>query len=189
MGRLEKEVTREVRRTRVNQLVITTLAVSGVLAVGIVAPQVLGAMGKFGLINSPQKKQSIKKSFNKLAERDYIKVEKGKARLTTKGERFAALLGEGRLAPKKPRWWDKKWRVLIFDIPERRRKLRLHVRTTLTQLGFERLQDSVWIYPYDCEDLITLFKVDMRVGNDLRYMVVDKLENDTAFRAHFGLVR
>lgn len=184
---MEKELQKSVRRTRLNAAIIGTLAVGGIIAIGLVAPNVLGAMGKLGLINPLQKRQSIKKSLTKLIERGYVTLERGKARLTPKGEKFAALLGEGRLALKKPRHWDGKWRVLIFDIPERRKKTRNYIRMSLMQLGFRRLQDSVWVYPYDCEDLITLLKVDLRVGKDVLYMIVDKLEYDMPLRTHFEL--
>lgn len=176
-----------IRRTKINEAIVATIAVAGVLAIGVVAPNVLGALGRTSLINPIQKKQNVKKSFSKLLKHGYIVLENGKARLTPKGERFAALLGEGRLAPKKPRTWDGKWRVLIFDIPEPRKRTRAQIRTTLNQLGFKRLQDSVWVYPYDCEDLITLMKVDFKLGKDLLYMIVDKLEHDKPLRQHFKL--
>ena len=185
MGSVESEVRKQVRRTRINSAIIGTLAVSGGLAIAVLAPNVLGALGRTGLL--PQRKQAVKKSLTKLIERGYVVLKDGRAQLTPKGERFAALLGEGRLAPKKPRRWDGKWRVLIFDIPERRRGARARIRKTLLHLGCTRLQDSVWVYPYDCEDLVTLFKVDLRLGKDLLYMVVDKMEHDIPLRRHFGL--
>ncbi|MBI2004852.1 hypothetical protein HYS79_01670 [Patescibacteria group bacterium] len=185
MGKLEEEVRKEIRRTRINSAIVTALAVSGGLAVAVMAPNVLGVLGRLGFTS--QQRQNVKKSFSKLVERGYISVEHSRARLTPKGEKFAALLGEGRLAPKKPKRWDGKWRVLIFDIPERRRGTREQTRRTLLHLGFKRLQDSVWVYPYDCEDLITLFKIDFRLGKDLLYMVVDKIELDASLKNHFNL--
>ena len=177
----------EVRRTRINKAIVGAIAVGGVLAVGLVAPQVLGAMGKLGLINPYQKRQNVKKSFTRLIERGYIVIHSGRARLTPKGEKFAALLGEGRLAPKKPKHWDTKWRMLIFDIPEYRKSVRSKIRNTLISLGFYRLQDSVWVYPYDCEDLITLLKVDSRVGKDVLYVIADKIEHDAPLRSFFNV--
>ena len=58
----------------------------------------------------------------------------------------------------KKRRWDHRWRVVIFDIPERRKSVRVSLRRFMQEYGFVRLQDSVWIYPYDCEDLIALAK-------------------------------
>ena len=77
-----------------------------------------------------------------------------------------------------PRTWDKKWRVLIFDIPEHRRTLRNKIRNTLIGIGFLRVQYSVWIFPYDCEELVTLLKADFRIGKDLLYLIVERIEND-----------
>ena len=187
MGKLEREVQKKMRRSRINSAIIAMVAVGGVLAVAAVAPNVLGAMGKLGLINSKQKKQSIRKSLGKLIGSGYVALEAGKIRLTPKGEGFAALLGEGRLAPKKQKHWDKKWRILIFDIPESRKFTRERIRQTLVGLGFKHLQDSVWVYPYDCEDLITLLKADLRIGKDVLYIIADTIEYDLPLRKHFGL--
>src|SRR3989338_6355511 len=121
MGEIEKAVRVRIRKTKINKAVITTLAVTGGLAVALIAPNVLGALGKLGLINPRQKRQGVEKSLSRLIRFGYVILEngdKGKhVRLTEKGERYAAMLGEGRLVPKKPRRWDKKWRMLIFDIP------------------------------------------------------------------------
>ena len=54
-------------------------------------------------------------------------------------------------------------------------------------IGFVRLQDSVWVYPYDCEDLIVLLKADFKIGKDVLYMIVDEMEGDTHLRKEFGL--
>jgi len=60
---------------------------------------------------------------------------------------------------KKP--WDKKWRIVIFDIEERSRNARERVRNHLRQLGFGLLQESVWISPHPVIDEIEeLFKTE-----------------------------
>jgi DNA-binding transcriptional regulator PaaX len=187
MGEIERKIKADVRRTKINRAIVGTLAVAGSLALAVLAPNVLGALGKLGL--TPQRKQSVQRSLSRLIRRGYVVlVEEGgkrRARLTPKGERFAALLGEGALMPKKPARWDGKWRMLIFDISSRR--LRDHTRMTLRSLGLHRLQDSVWVYPYDCEDLITIFKTDFRLGKNLLYIVADAVEYDTPLRRHFDL--
>ena len=87
----------------------------------------------------------------------------------------------------KKRRWDQRWRVIIFDIPERRRKIRDRLRSTMRELGFARLQDSVWVYPYDCEDLMALLKADLKLGVSVLYMVVEHIENDKYLREQFSL--
>lgn len=187
---MEKEVRREIRRTKINSGIIAALAAGGILSVALLAPSMLSAFGRMGLVHPSRKRQAIKKSLTRLVERGYVHIEAGKASLTKKGESFAATIGAGRFVPRHPRTWDGKWRVLIFDIQERRRGLRERLRRTLIGLGFIRLQDSVWVFPYDCEDLITLLKLDFQTGGkDILYIIADKIENDAALRKHFELPR
>lgn len=190
MGVIEQKIKSDIRRTKINAAILGTLSVAGILAVGVVAPNVLGAMGKLGIIK-PYHRQGVKRSLSRLIKHGYITIEgsagKKHVRLTPKGERYAALLGEGKLMPKKPRRWDKKWRMLIFDIPEGRRKTRDYIRSTLVRLGFYRLQDSVWVHPYDCEDLIILLKADFHIGKDVLYIVADVIEYDLPLKKHFNV--
>jgi len=44
---------------------------------------------------------------------------------------------------------DGKWQMLIFDIPERKRRLRDLLRESLYLLSYKMLQQSVWVCPYD----------------------------------------
>ena len=47
------------------------------------------------------------------------------------------------------RRWDKKWRIVIFDIQEINRGARDGLRKKLRELGFGMLQESVFISPHD----------------------------------------
>ena len=46
---------------------------------------------------------------------------------------------------------DGKWQMVIFDIPEDKKVLREILRGALRTIGYQRLQDSVWICPYEAE--------------------------------------
>lgn len=170
------------RRSKINRALIATVAVAGGVTLAVLAPNLAGVLGK--ALNA-QLKQTSKRSLSRLIKFGYIRLENGKLRLTPKGERFAVLIGEGKLVPKKPKHWDNKWRMLIFDISNRQK--RDNVRRTLQALGLHRLQNSVWVYPYDCEDLITILKADFRIGKDLLYVVADAIEHDAPLRQRFGL--
>ena len=54
-------------------------------------------------------------------------------------------------------------------------------------IGFLRLKDSVWVYPYDCEDLVTLMKADFKIGKDILYIIAETIENDSWLKKEFGL--
>lgn len=47
------------------------------------------------------------------------------------------------------REWDGKWRMVLFDLPETLRWLRLRIRRMLKDAHFGNLQNSVWITPWD----------------------------------------
>jgi len=187
MGVLEKESKTRSRRANIQKLMLASVAVAGGISVALVAPGVLGAMGKLGLIPSARQLEIIKRSRSRLVARGLLVYQGNMLRLTAKGEQVLRRLELHDFKLRKPKRWDRKWRILIFDIPERRKGLRQKIRYTLKAIGFVRLQDSVWAYPYDCEDLVTLLKADFKVGKDLLYLIVDSLEYDKPLKEYFGL--
>ncbi|MDZ4226451.1 MAG: hypothetical protein U1C66_03090 [Patescibacteria group bacterium] len=189
MGRVEKESKKKAQRANLKKIILGTVAVAGGLGVAMVAPNALGAMAKLGLLPNKRQKEFINTSRDRLVQKGLLTYKDGLLHLTPKGEKVLRALEVKDFQFKKPKRWDGKWRVLIFDIPERRKGTRERVRYTLSRIGFVRLQDSVWIYPYDCEDLVTFLKADFHIGKDILYMIVDVLENDNALRRHFSLIR
>ena len=189
MGRLEIESRKRTQRANLKKIILSTVAIAGALSVVAVAPNALGAMMKLGLVPTKRQKEFINSSRSRLLQKGLLASQDGFLRLTPKGEKVLRALEVRDFHLQKPKRWDGKWRVLIFDVPEKRKKTREQIRQALLQIGFVRLQDSVWIYPYDCEDIMTLLKADFHIGKDVLYLVVDVLENDKLFRQHFGLIR
>ena len=187
MGKLEAEHTRKQKRVDLQKVLLGTVAAAGVLGVALVAPNVLGALSKLGMIPTKRQTDSIRAARNRLTQLGLLQYEGKMLRLTAEGEKKLRSLELHNYQIPKQKRWDKKWRVLIFDIPEKRKTLREKVRRTLFAIGFVRLQDSVWIYPYPCEDLIMLLKADFKIGKDMLYMIVDTLEYDAPIRQCFGL--
>lgn len=188
MGKQEEETKRRTKKNQLRKLVLNTIAIAGLLSIAALAPNVIGAMGKLGIVPSRRQREYAHASRDRLLKQGLLTREKGLLRLTAAGERELRMLQLEEFGSKKARRWDRKWRVLIFDIPEYRKKLREKVRRTLERIGFQRLQDSVWVFPYDCEDLIILLKADFHIGKDLLYMIVDSIENDKYLREQFGLL-
>ena len=190
MGNLEKEVRDEIRGTKIQKAILRTIGGLGLLSVAVLAPNALQALGYFGLTgkNLLNKNRAINNSRNRLIEHGLIEYNKDSFLcLTEKGEKKLIEIEAKDYKIIKPQKWDKKWRILICDIKEEKRSLREKIRNTLMSIGFVRLQDSVWVFPYDCEDLITLLKADFRVGKDLLYIIADKIEYDKIIREQFGL--
>lgn len=171
---------------------LASLVISGVVLVASVAPNAFAQLRYLPSMKRAQLRYQAKTALGRLAAQGLIVFKKrdGKnyARITPAGQKTLALEQQkATLIEGKKRRWDKRWRVIIFDIPERRRKTRDRLRITMRELGFVRLQDSVWVYPYDCEDLMALLKADLKLGSAVLYMIVEHIENDKHLRAEFGL--
>ena len=186
MGEIEKRARTRRRRRNIANAVLTTIKLAATIGMAVAAPNLPQALYKTGLLKIRGDGTVINRSRKALKKRGLLKEEKGFLTLTPAGQRelLRIELGERRL---KSFRWDGRWRVLIFDIPEYRKKDREKLRRTLQSVGFLRLQDSVWIFPYDCENFIALLKADFKIGKDMLYMVVEEIESDSQLRKQFGL--
>ncbi len=193
MGQLEKESKKRTRKANLQKAILTAIFAIGGLSVALIAPKMTKILSKLEpeFMKSKLRKYSFNRSLERLKKNNLIlweKTDKGNfMRLTQKGEAKLRQLEVNDYKIEKPKRWDGKWRLLAFDIKEERKNLRNKIRFTLKQIGFMRLQDSLWIYPYDCEDLIMLLKVDFKVGKDLIYIISDSVENDKNLRREFNL--
>lgn len=184
---MEAESKKRSRNHAIKTLVLGSVAIAGVLSVGLVAPNVIGGMTKLGLVPKRRQDEYIHSARMRLKKQGFLAEDDGFLRITPKGQAKLRALVLSIARPPRLKRWDKKWRVLIFDIPEKRKGLRSKVRIQLQTSGFVRLQNSVWVYPYPCEEFVTLLKAELRVGKDLLYLIVDSLEGDRSLRAMFKL--
>lgn len=192
MGQMEVVSKKRQQKNYIQQAILGTIGVTGILAASLIAPNALQVlphlMGKKRYKLAFEARTAIKR----LEIKGHIKwVERrGKryAEITAAGRRALAL-AKARTQPTIPtkKRWDRRYRMVIFDIPERRKKVREKLRRMMVTFGFFRLQDSVWISPYDCEDVIALIKAELQIGKDVLYIIADTIENDAWIRRHFGL--
>ena len=82
--------------------------------------------------------------------------------------------------------WDKKWRLLMFDIPESNKVSREMLREKIKQLGFLQFQKSIWVYPYPCENEIDFIAENFSVAQCLTLLTV-QIDDDQPLRARFQL--
>lgn len=107
--------------------------------------------------------------------------------LTENGKKRALKYQLDEMEIKIPQKWDGKWRVVIFDISEKRRAARGALRDKLRDLGFEELQKSVFVFPYECKDEVDFVMEVFEVRSGVVFMVTDSFTNDEKFKLKFGL--
>jgi DNA-binding transcriptional regulator PaaX len=181
------QLEKRARRRYLQNIILSTISTAGIIGIALVAPNVLGAMGKLGIIPHKRQSETIEKARERLIRMGLVEHSKDGLKITKKGRIRLFKEGFYQVTNKKNKKWDGRWRVLIFDIPENLRYVRDQIRMSLLNIGFMRLQNSVWIFPYDCEEYISLLKADMEISDDVLYMIVDELENDGHIRKYFGL--
>lgn len=189
MGKIEAQSARRRKRHDIGRAILGTVQAVGVVSFALIAPNTIAGLQKLGIIPKRRQSEYIRTSLQRLIDQGLLVVSDGSVRLTAKGESALSLLEASEFHIKTPRRWDGRWRVLIFDVPERKRQLRVRLTATLRSAGFVRLQDSVWVHPFDCEDMFQLFKTELGIRSEVLYIIADTIENDAKLRQHFKLPR
>ena len=191
MGKLEEASRKRKKKQDIQHAVLAAVAVTGIIAFAAIAGNAVQLLDYL-----PNERYNLKYRVKSVAGRLVAKgyanwVERsGKKflRITPKGRKALALeQAKAALGDRKKKKWDGRWRMVAFDIPERRRGVRFRLRAVMREIGFVRLQDSVWVYPYDCEDFIALLKAELKIGKDVLYAIADTIEHDKDLRWHFNL--
>lgn len=118
-------------------------------------------------------KNTIKKNLERLVEQGFVEKKDKKFILSKEGIRFIEYMGLRRSTLKKK--WDGKYRLVIFDIPEKQRIDRDWLREELYLLEYVQLQKSVFISKYPLvEDVICDIR-KRKIDNYVNYLLVDKM--------------
>ena len=84
--------------------------------------------------------------------------------------------------------WDGRWRVVIFDIPERLKKVRDTLRYQLKKLGFLELQHSVFVFPFECTNEIEYVVEFYNIRRFVRFIEAYKIDNELDLKNKFKLI-
>ena len=87
----------------------------------------------------------------------------------------------------KPSFWDKKWWLVSYDLPEKMGNLRDGIRKYLLYLGFFPINKSVYLHAYPCNEQIEFLREYFGIGEYIRIFKVDRIENDKEFKEYFDL--
>ncbi|OGZ73039.1 MAG: CRISPR-associated endonuclease Cas2 [Candidatus Staskawiczbacteria bacterium RIFCSPLOWO2_01_FULL_38_12b] len=136
--------------------------------------------------------QKIVKSLRRLRENKLIilqEKEDGKfiIQLTKKGKRKIKEINIEKLEITKQKVWDKKWRIVAFDIPEKKKNGRDALRQKLQELNFYQLQKSVFVCPYPCEKEVHFLSEFFDIGDFVNIIIADNIYDDVRLKNHFDL--
>lgn len=136
-------------------------------------------------------KTSVRTALFRLRKAGLIKNENKKIALTESGQQralFCFVDAEANLFKSNFfQKWDGAWRILLFDIPENKRRLRDYLRIILKRIGFKELQRSIWIYPYPVPQFLKEIVFHSDISAHARLITTDSIENDADLKEVFNL--
>lgn len=183
-------------RSEIIKDILKGLLVAGAICIAAQSPYFVLNLKKGvqqWLKNKKYKKEKIYDAFHRLRKEGCIdiKIENHQMyiNLTEKGRKKAGWMQIDKLKIKKPKKWDKKWRLVIFDIAQMKKAHREAFRGKLKEMGFSPLQKSVWVHPFDCQDEIELLENFFGLSDDeLRLIVAEDIGHDIKFKRFFKLL-
>ncbi len=190
MGTIEVRARRKRIKRNVRNAILATVGIAGLITIAAVAPKTLRLLKVSGIdAKLRYRTKNVLYRLKQKGEIEFVDRDGKKyARLTERGERSLELMRQkASFVNDRKKKWDHRYRLVMFDIPERRKSTRERIRLEMRGLGFLRIQDSAWLYPYDCEEFIALLKADLHIGKDVLYAVIEEIENDAWIKKHFGL--
>ena len=113
--------------------------------------------------------------------------ERRRITLTHKGKQFLNQKAMEELRPPKPPVWDKKWRLVLFDIPEEFKKNRNSFAAGLKRMGFVQIQKSCFTFPFPCLDEVEILADFHEVRPFVTFLVAESLEGSKALARRFKL--
>ncbi|MFA6552041.1 MAG: hypothetical protein WCT19_00900 [Candidatus Paceibacterota bacterium] len=107
--------------------------------------------------------------------------------INDKGRKLAEFYSLDNLKINIPAIWDGNWRIVIFDIPEKFKKVREALRMHLRNLGFYELQKSVFVYPFPCLREIDLVVKFYNARKYIRLIAASSIDNELELQRKFNL--
>ena len=179
-------------KSEITKDVLKLLAIGGAVAIAATSPYFVPNIIKNFKSARKYQKKKVYDTFYNLRKRGFINFENKNYQiyisLTDKGKKAAGRFQIDDLKINKPKKWDGKWRLVIFDIVQLQRLKRDVFRGKLKELGFRPLQKSIWVCPYACKDEIGLLRDFFGLGKkEIRLITADDIEADNSLIETFKL--
>ena len=182
------------RRTDTSYLIdglLRFITISGITASAILAPNAVRLFDKplqkyLKKLDEQQRQSKLRKAltymkYNQLIAEDY---EHGLS-LTPKARQRLEKLSFDEITIPKPKTWDKKWRIVFFDIPENHKSNRDAFAAKMRQLGFKVLQRSVFIHPFHCREEVARVAMHYHVRKYISYIEANNIDNEAVLKRRF----
>lgn len=201
--RKESKVVKEILESATVKEILVLLGVGTFLAASIALPAL--PMAAKPLVDAYKKHQQqkefkewnrfnqtrLRQTLKRLQQQKIVEIidENGEAciKLTDRGRtKFLRYKLEELTINRQPKW-DGKWRLIIYDIKKEKRLLSEIFRNFLKKMECLKLQKSVYLTPFPCEEQIEFIRQYYGLGKEVTYIIAQKLENEQVYKDYFGI--
>ncbi len=172
--------------------VLRLLAGGAVLTALILSPHLtLAAVSTLKLFHDWNKYRpfQLKRTIDRLRKRKMVKIVEREnetvVEMTESGRKELLRYDINKMQIPKVNKWNGKWWLVIFDIPNSRRKTRDIFSNKLKNLGFHFLQESVAIYPYPCQKEIEFLREVYGIKKFVDILKVESFEGEFKIKEKF----
>ena len=172
------------------------------LGVGVAEPFFISQKERrmFGIIPSKAAQKlglaenQIRDTIYKLKRQGVLSIKRLKngdteIKLTDKGRTRVLKYNIDNITIKRPEVWDGKWRIVIFDVPDKERKMRDYFRRKIQSLGFVQLQRSVYVHPFVDGDSLEFLRSNYNIKPSVIVIAADRIEGEEKLYKNFGIKR
>lgn len=172
------------------KLLVTT---SG-LAVAVIAPNVLKSLHKpYGSFLKKMDKRQQQREVQRVLY--YMKQQKlisgsydHGLHITKKGKAKLRQADLDQVSIPKPRRWDKQWRIVFYDIPEKHKFGRDALTRKLKEIGFYSLQRSVMVHPFPCRQQIKTIATVYDINDYVSYIETSHIDQQKVLIKKFASI-
>jgi len=159
--------------------VLKVLAAGGIVVGSVVMPALPLILVKTVKLWKDINRTDLGRIIKRLKKQEMIAIKEKENKIsievTEKGKR-RLLEYDFEYLQRKSKKRDGKWRLIIFDVPEGKKKSRDAFRKKLLQIDCIRLQDSVFVSAFPCKDEIDFLSHYLQISDFVTLLTVDKIE-------------
>ena len=184
---MDKKETKDITKK-----ILLALAIGSFLTLAMVAPGIVIAAKPF-LEWQKYDKRRFRAALKRMRRQRLIELKElpngeTAVKITKEGEQKVLKYKFHDIQIPKPKKWDKIWRIVIFDIPNTKRRSREALREKLRELGFCKIQKSVFVHPYECENEIEFIKAIFNIQSFVLIIKAQKIDREEILKQHFDLL-
>jgi len=178
-------------KTTIARSILATIGLAGLITIIAIAPNSLQMLKLFGIGKKQYKPKTVYKTIKRLEKQRIVEIrergDKSTITITEKGKKRLLKYNIDDIKIKIPKKWDKKWRIVSFDIPEKQKSAREALRRKLKELDFFPLQKSLFIFPYPCKNEIDFIAEIFQIENCVIFLETSNINNEYKPKKYFGL--